>query len=85
VETKQTNQIVAQAVHQAYEDWAAQHPTLAGVINHTTLTYRTVERLRDSEEYRNALDAYHRSGNETALLKQLSDLAGPILLSLLAG
>lgn len=80
----QVQQIVAQAVGQAYEAWAAQHPSLAAVIDRVLLTQRTVESLRESAEYRQAVDAFHRDQNELGLLKQLIELAAPLLAGLLA-
>ncbi len=80
----QVQQLVAQAVGQAYDAWAAQHPSLAAVIDRIVLTQRTVESLRESAEYQQAVDAFHRDQNELGLLKQLIDLATPFLAGLLA-
>lgn len=77
-------QTVARAVEQAYENWAAQHPSLAAVIDHITVRDRVVQSLRDSEQYRQAVAAYHRGLGEVELLKQLTDLAGPVLAALLS-
>ena len=76
---------VEQAVGQAFDRWSAEHPSLAAVIDHITLTERAVESLRDSDEYRQAVAAYHRGMSETDLLNKLLDLAGPVISSLLAG
>lgn len=43
-----------------------------------------MESLRDSESYRQAVEAFHRDGNEMALLRQILDLAAPFLAGLLA-
>jgi len=85
VQNPKTSELVAEAVQQAFDDWAGEHPTLASVISRTNLTIQTVSRLRESDEYRRALEDYHRSGDETGLLNRLVDLAGPILTTLLAG
>ncbi len=78
-------QTVAKAVEQAYEGWAAQHPSLAAVIDRVVIGDRVVESLRDSEEYRQAVAAYHRGTSELDLLNRLTELAGPVLVGLLAG
>lgn len=77
-------QSVVRAVQQAYEAWSAQHPSLASVIDRITLTEQAVESLRDSQEFRQAIDAYHRSGGELELLDRLVELAGPVVGSILA-
>ena len=76
---------VERAVGRAFDRWSAEHPSLAAVIDHITLTERAVESLRDSDEYRQAVAAYHRGMSETDLLNKLLDLAGPVISSLLAG
>lgn len=78
-------QAVSQAVRRAYDLWAAEHPSLARVIDRITVAERTAESLRKSEQYRSAVAAYHRSRNELELIHQLTELAGPIVRTLLAG
>ncbi|MDY6913156.1 MAG: hypothetical protein SVT52_01675 [Planctomycetota bacterium] len=78
-------QIVVRAVQQAYDAWAAEHPSLAAVIDRISLTEQTVESLRDSEQYRQAVAGYHQSRSELELLNKLIDLASPILGAILAG
>jgi hypothetical protein len=81
-ETKVT-ELVAAAVGQKFDEWALQHPSLAAVIDRISLTDRTVQSLRDSAEYRDAVAAYHQDMNELAFLGQIADLAGPILHAIL--
>ncbi len=77
-------QVVVRAVQQAYDAWAAEHPSLAAVIDRITLTERAVKSLRDSEAYRQAVAAYHQSQSELQLLHELIELAGPIVSAILA-
>ncbi len=76
---------VARAVDKAFDEWAAEHPSLATVIDRAELRTQTVERLRDSEQYAAAVLAYHRARSELALLGRLVDLARPVLAGLLGG
>ena len=78
-------QLVAQAVQQTYQQWAAEHPSLASVIDQIHLTDIVVESLRDCQEYRQAVEAYHKGLSEIDLLNRLIELAGPLLTALLAG
>ena len=78
-------QVVVRAVQQAYDKWAIEHPSLAAVIDRITLTERATESLRTGDEFRAAVAAYHESRSELALLGRLSELAGPIVQSILAG
>lgn len=77
-------QIVVSAVQQAYDAWALEHPTLASVIDRIELTQQTLESLRQSQEYRQAIEAYHRSRGEMELLNRLIDLAGPLVRTVLS-
>ena len=91
------NEIVAAAVGKSFDAWAAEHPSLAAVIDRIRLTEQTVESLRDSdayrqvvgdldkaiETYRQAIAGYHRDRSDLNLLTQLADLAGPILTGIL--
>jgi hypothetical protein len=74
---------VEQAVDRAYAGWAARHPSLAAVMDHITIRQQTARRLRESPEYRQAIEAYHQARREQTLITQLTDLAGPILQSVL--
>ena len=76
---------VEQAVGQAYQAWAAEHPSLAAVIDHVVLSQRATESLRASDQFRQAVAAYHRGMSETELLNRLIELAGPLITALLAG
>ena len=82
---KLVQQTVSGAVGRAYDDWAAEHPSLAAVIDRIALTEQVVESLRDSEEYREAIAAYQRGLSETDLLSRLAELAGPIVTAALGG
>jgi hypothetical protein len=77
------NEIVAAAVGKEFDDWAAEHPSLAAVIDRVRLTEQTVESLRDTDAYQQAIAAYHRDECELDLLAQLAELAGPILRGIL--
>ncbi len=76
-------QVIVRAVGQAYDDWAMEHPGLSAVIDRIAVAERTAESLRDSPEFRRAVDAYRRSRCELDLLNRLVELAGPIVHSLL--
>ncbi len=76
-------QLVVRAVEQAYDAWAAQHPSLAAVIDRITLTTEVAQSLRTSADYRKAVADYHRGLAEADLLSRLIDLAGPIVTGLL--
>ena len=66
-------------VQRAYDDWAAEHPSLAAVIDQVTLTEHATESLRDSPEYVQALADYQQGQSHLTLLEQFVDLAGPVL------
>ena len=78
-------QAVARAVGQAYDNWAAQHPSLSAVIDHIAVTDRTIESLRDSDQFRQAVAGYHQGMSEVELLDRLTGLAETVLVGLLAG
>ncbi len=78
-------QAVSQAVDRAYDRWAAEHPSLARVIDRLAVTERTSESLRDSEAYRKAVADYHRGRNELELIHRLTELAAPLVRKLLSG
>jgi hypothetical protein len=80
---KRIEQLVVQAVQQAYDAWAAEHPGLAAVIDRITLTEQAAQSLRTSADYRKAVGDFHQGLAETDLLGRLLDLAGPILAALL--
>ncbi len=73
------NEMVADAVGKEFEKWGVEHPSLAAMIDRVRLTERTVESLRDTDGYRQAIAAYHRDQNGLNLLAGLAELAGPIL------
>jgi hypothetical protein len=79
MESEPIQQIVVRAVQQAYDAWAVEHPTLASVIDRIELTQQAVESLRQTQAYRDAVDAYHQSQGDVNLLNRLLELAGPIL------
>ncbi len=81
--TRKVDELVAAAVAAEFEQWGREHPSLASVIDRIRLTERTVESLRNSDAYRQALAAYHRDQNDLNFLSQLAELAGPILRNLL--
>jgi len=74
---------VEKAVRQAYADWAVEHPNLAAVIDRIVIAERSAERLRETDEYKQAVAAYHDSRNELDLFNQLLAIASPILQQLL--
>jgi hypothetical protein len=81
--SEEIEQVIVRAVEQAYDAWAAQHPTLAAVIDRISVTHQTVESLRASEDYRQAVADFHQGMAEADLLNRLIDLAAPLLTSLL--
>jgi len=82
---EQVQQIVVRAVQKAYDEWAGEHPLLAAVIDRITLTQQAVESLRQSQEYRQAVENYQRSSAELELLGSLIELAKPVIAAMLAG
>jgi len=78
-------ELVAAAVSQAYENWAAEHPSLAGVIDRIELTQQTTERLRTTTAYHDAVEEYNQSNGELAFANRLLDLVSPLLLQILGG
>ena len=75
--------LVTQAVQQAYDVWAAQHPSLAAVIDRIALTEQAAQSLRTSADYRKAVADFHRGLAEVDLLNRLLDLVAPIIAGLL--
>ncbi len=78
-------QIVELAVGRVYDAWAAEHPSLAAVIDRIKLTERTVQSLRETPQYKQAVRQYHEARNELQLLETLANLAGPAINAVLAG
>jgi len=78
-------QIAVRAVQQAYDAWAAEHPSLASVIDRIELTQQALESLHSSRAHRDAVDAYYRACDGPELLRQLTELAKPIIAAILAG
>ena len=85
MENEQVQQLVVRAVQQAYDVWAAKHPSLAGVIDGITITQQAVESLRNSPQFGQAVASYHDASIELKLLDRLAELAGPIVSAILAG
>lgn len=85
MENEQVQQLVVRAVQQSYDDWAVEHPSLAGVIDRISLTEQSVERLRNSPEFSEAMESYHGASVELRLLDRLIELAGPVVSAILAG
>jgi len=77
--------IIVSAVQRAYDAWAVEHPSLAAVIDRISMTERAVESLRQSQQFRQAVDEYHTSRGELEFLNRLMDLAGPVIASIMAG
>ena len=75
--------LVARAVAKPFAPWAAEHPSLAAVIDRTRLVEQVSQRLRESPAYRAAIANSHRARTELDLLGRLAELAGPILRGLL--
>lgn len=71
--------IVEEATRQAWEEWSAEHPSLACVIDRLAVIEQVTERLRDRPEYRRAIQNYHRSRHEMTLLNDLLILVRPML------
>jgi hypothetical protein len=71
--------IVAQAVGMKFQEWAAEHPALASVIDQIRLTDQAAESLRGSPAYRQAVEAYYRDRSELSFLTELLELVGPIV------
>ncbi len=78
-------QSVVRAVQRAYDEWAAEHPSLSAVIDRIALTEQAAQSLRDSPEYRYAVAAYRDALGQSALLDRLTELAGPLVSALLGG
>ena len=83
MENETVKQAVVRAVQQAFDDWAAEHPSLAAVIDRISLAETAAESLRASPEYEAALAGYHKSRSELEFLSRLVELASPIVRSLL--
>jgi hypothetical protein len=77
-------EITENAIGQAFDAWAAQHPSLAGVLDRIELTDRVVDRLRDSPEYKAAVESYVQGRVEIDLLGSVVKLAGQLLPLILA-
>ena len=66
---------MSRAVGEAFDAWAAKHPSLAAVIDRIELTRRCAESIRDTDEYRQAVESYRDAGTELDLLGRLGELA----------
>lgn len=78
-------QLVGRAVGASFDSWAAEHPSLAAAIDRCRLEQQVVSNLRDTPEYRAAVEAYQQSRSQTELLENLSAAAGRVLGRLLTG
>jgi len=84
MEGEYIQQLVVRAVQQAYDAWSTEHPSLAAVIDRITLTQQAAESLRTSQAFKQAVEAYHSASAEAELLDRLTELAWPIVSSILA-
>ncbi len=71
------------AVDEAFDDWASEHPSMANVIERIKITEPLATSLRKSPQYKAAAAAYHRSSLELELAGRLLDLAKTFLPALL--
>ena len=85
MEPKPVTEIVEEAVGQAWDAWAAEHPSQAAVIDQLDIKHRTAAELRETEEYRAAVEAYHDGLAETDMLKRLVEMAVPLVGAVLGG
>ncbi|MFP4054548.1 MAG: hypothetical protein ACLFV7_11875 [Phycisphaerae bacterium] len=74
-----------QATQQAYRRWATEHPSLATVLDELRLQERVEQSLRETPEFRNAVESYRQARCEICLLRELTATAGRLLAGLLAG
>ena len=72
-------QEVERAVERAFDRWAAEHPTLASAVDRITLCRLTATSLRESEQYRAAVDAYRRDMRRADLAERLVGIAAGLL------
>jgi hypothetical protein len=84
VSEQKINELVVRAVQRAFDDWAAEHPALADVIDRITLTQRAVESIRRSDAYDQAMAGFSRESLELQMLNRLVDVATPLVRSLLS-
>lgn len=77
------NELVVRAVQRAFDAWAAEHPTLAEMIDRITLTRRVIESVRASDEFRQAIAHSQAESLEASLLTTLIDIARPLVVGIL--
>ena len=82
-DTQTIQDIVARAVGEAYDAWAKQHPSLAAVIDRMALSELAAQSLRQSPEFKAAVEEFGHSSVELDLVNKVIDLVGPILMSIL--
>ena len=81
---QKVNELVVRAVQRAFDAWAAEHPSLAEVIDRITLTQRAIESVRASEAFGQAVAHYEAESLEASLLGSLVDIARPLIAGILA-
>jgi hypothetical protein len=72
------------AVNQQLDQWAIEHPSLAGAIDRQVAITRTVERLEDTPEYKALEEKYVNARHEIAFETQLVALIDKYLPLVLA-
>lgn len=80
---EQMERLVSQAVGQAFDQWAAEHPSLAAALDRIDLLDRATQSLKASSQYQAAMDEFRRSREELDCFNRLLTLAEPILATLL--
>ncbi len=75
--------LVAKAVEQAFDAWAAEHPALAAAIDRLSVTQTAVESLRRSPQFAAAIAAAGQARTELDLAQTLLALATPLVAGLL--
>ena len=83
MESESVQPTVEKAIGQAFADWAVEHPSLAAVVDKIVIAERSAERLRETDEYKQAVAAYNDSRSELDLFNQLLTIASPIIQQLL--
>jgi len=81
---EEVRQAVQDAVGEAFDNWATEHPTLASAIDRMSLTDELAKSVRDSDEYRDAVDAYHRGLSQSVFASELLEIAREVLVRLMS-
>ncbi len=76
-------ELVAGAVGRRFDEWSAEHPALAGVIDRVRLTEQVAASVRDSPEFRRAVEAYRHGRGELDLAGRAAELASAALRAIL--